>query len=95
MIKPGWVSFQEFSIGLGCVTKALVISAVVGPLEIQAVSYLKQIEVATPLPVNTVRAGFPTGFDKELKYLLGRIPGRKQTKKGGTCYFERHSEVRV
>lgn len=56
-------------------------------LEIQAVSYLKRMEVATPLPVNIVRAGFPTGFDKELKYLLGRIPGRKQNKKGGACYF--------
>lgn len=87
MIKPGWLSFQEFSIGLCCVTKALVIFAVVGPSEIQAVSYLKQMEVATPLPVNIVRAGFPTGYDKELKYLPGRIPGRKQNKKGGACYF--------
>lgn len=37
------------------------------------------MEVANPLPVNIVRAGFPTGYDKELKstYSEGSLAGSK------------------
>lgn len=49
-LPPCQVSFQEFSVCLCCVTQvACYLCSLRADLEIQTVSYLKKMEVPTPL----------------------------------------------